>query len=190
MTALERGRVITKAATILLASGVMSVSGAPLAVAQHDTLQVHLRNDAHVADDTLDEARHADSALSRVVELLRRINIHPSNVCVTNNRPLESSPFVEGFIYHGDETIYLPTYSDTYRKAKHGDKESLIKLASVIAHEMVHVEQDKKRRKHDEMAAYDHQLRTLRHLNASRLTIIRVEKAKSQQATRKVQNPQ
>jgi hypothetical protein len=129
-------------------------------------------------------ANDSDSVLNKALELLRRINIHPVNVRVTNNRPLDSSPFVEGFIYQGDETIYLSTYSDTYLSAKRGDRESLIKLASVIAHEMVHVEQNKKHLKPDETPAYDQQLRILRQLNASRLTITRVEKAKSQQATR------
>jgi len=52
---------MAKPATILLAAGVISVSSAPLAVAQDLTLQVALRNDAHVADDTLDEARHVVS---------------------------------------------------------------------------------------------------------------------------------
>jgi hypothetical protein len=61
MTALERGEVMTKATTILLAAGVMSVSGVPLAVAQHPVLQVCLRNDVHVGDDTLDEARRVVS---------------------------------------------------------------------------------------------------------------------------------
>jgi hypothetical protein len=179
---------MAKAATILLAAWVILVSTAPLAVAQHGTLQVCVRNDAHVR--AVPSEAFVDTVLSKAVELLRRINIHPDRVRVTNNRPLESSPFVEGFIYHGDDTIYLPTYSDTYLRAQYGDKEALIKLASVIAHEMVHVEQYKKNRKLDEMAAYDRQLRTLRQLNASRLTLIRVEKAKSQQATRKARNPQ
>jgi len=54
---------MAKAATTLLLGWVISVSSAPLAVAQHLTLQVSLRNDAHVADDTLDEARRVVSGL-------------------------------------------------------------------------------------------------------------------------------
>ena len=54
---------MVKPATILLAAGVISVSSAPLAVAQHLTLQVSLRNDAPVADDTLDEARRVVSGV-------------------------------------------------------------------------------------------------------------------------------
>ena len=63
MTALKRGRLMAKAATILLAAGVISVSTAPLAVAQHGALQICVRNDAHVADDTLDEARRVVSEI-------------------------------------------------------------------------------------------------------------------------------
>ena len=48
---------MAKAATILLAAGLISVSTAPLAVAQHGTFQLSVRNDAHDDDDTLDEAR-------------------------------------------------------------------------------------------------------------------------------------
>ena len=49
---------MAKAATILLAAGVVIfVFSAPLAAAQHGTLRVCVRNDALVADDTLDEAR-------------------------------------------------------------------------------------------------------------------------------------
>ena len=60
---------MTTAATILLAAGVMSVSGAPPAVAQHGTLQVCLRNDVHVADDTLEEARRVVSDMYSQVGL-------------------------------------------------------------------------------------------------------------------------
>ena len=52
---------MAQAATILLAAGVISVSSAQLAVAQPGTLRVCVRNDAHVADDTLDEARRVVS---------------------------------------------------------------------------------------------------------------------------------
>ena len=47
---------MAKVSTILLAAGVISAFSVPLAVAQHGTLQVCVRNDAHVANDTLDEA--------------------------------------------------------------------------------------------------------------------------------------
>ena len=56
---------MAKAATILLATGVISASGVPLAVAQHRNVHVCLRNDAHVADDTLDEARRVVSDVYR-----------------------------------------------------------------------------------------------------------------------------
>ena len=49
------------AATILLAAGAISQFTAPLAVAQHGVLQICVRNDAHVAGDTLDEARRVVS---------------------------------------------------------------------------------------------------------------------------------
>ena len=55
--------MMAKVATILLAAGVISVSTAPLAAAQHGTLQICVRNDAHVADDTLDEARRVVSGI-------------------------------------------------------------------------------------------------------------------------------
>jgi hypothetical protein len=52
---------MAKAATILLAAGVILVSTAPLTAAQHGTLQICVRNDAKVADDTLEEARRVVS---------------------------------------------------------------------------------------------------------------------------------
>ena len=52
---------MAKAATIMLAAGVISQFTAPLAVAQNGTLQICLRNDARVAGDTLDEARRVVS---------------------------------------------------------------------------------------------------------------------------------
>jgi K(+)-stimulated pyrophosphate-energized sodium pump len=54
---------MAKAAIVLLAAGGIWVSTAPLAAAQHGTLQICLRNDAHVADDTLDEARRVASEI-------------------------------------------------------------------------------------------------------------------------------
>ena len=52
---------MAKAATILLAAAGISQFTAPLAVAQPGTLQICVRKDAHVADDTLDEARRVVS---------------------------------------------------------------------------------------------------------------------------------
>src|SRR5688572_24637843 len=54
---------MAKAATILLAAGVISVFTGSRAAAQHGTLQIFVRNDARVADDTLDEARRVVSAI-------------------------------------------------------------------------------------------------------------------------------
>lgn len=54
---------MAKAAPILLAAGVISISTAPLAAAQDGTLQICVRNDAHVADDTLNEARRVVSEI-------------------------------------------------------------------------------------------------------------------------------
>lgn len=48
-------------ATILLAAGLISVSAARLAGAQHTSLEICLRSDAHIADDTLEEARRVVS---------------------------------------------------------------------------------------------------------------------------------
>ena len=47
---------MAKAGAILLAGGVMVVAGVPLAAAQNRSLHACVRNDAHVADDTLEEA--------------------------------------------------------------------------------------------------------------------------------------
>ena len=50
-------------ATILLAAGVTLVAVVPLAVAQNLPLHACVRNDAHVADDTLEEARRVVSGI-------------------------------------------------------------------------------------------------------------------------------
>ena len=55
--------MMAKITTILAAAGVISVSTAPLAAAQQGTLQICVRNDAHVAGDTLDEARRVVSGI-------------------------------------------------------------------------------------------------------------------------------
>src|SRR5688572_16179290 len=52
---------MAKAATILLAAGVIWVADVRLAVAQNPTLHVCLRNDAHIADATLEDARRVVS---------------------------------------------------------------------------------------------------------------------------------
>jgi hypothetical protein len=48
---------MAKAATIVLAAGVIWVADVRLAVAQNHTLHVCLRNDAHIADAALEDAR-------------------------------------------------------------------------------------------------------------------------------------
>ena len=75
--------------------------------------------------------------------------------------PIGTSAQVEAFVRHADRTIYLVTSSQVFQEAMRarepcGDRLSVRKLASILAHEEWHIEHGP-----DERAAYEAQLTTL-----------------------------
>lgn len=67
----------------------------------------------------------------------------------------------EAFVVPGLPVIYVSTWSDTYKAAKAGDRDAILKLASIIAHERTHVEHGR-----SERDAYEAQLLMLRRCGA------------------------
>jgi len=68
----------------------------------------------------------------------------------------------EGFVLPNDsENIYLPAWSSSYQGASKGHRDALHRLASILVHELHHLEHGP-----DEGSAYKAQLDILRRLNA------------------------
>jgi hypothetical protein len=67
----------------------------------------------------------------------------------------------EGFVVAGDSVIYVAAWSDTYSDAKAGDRDAILKLASIIAHERTHIEHGL-----SERGAYEEQIKMLRRCGA------------------------
>ena len=76
--------------------------------------------------------------------------------------PPDASSQAEGFVRQGDPTIYVIASSPAFREADCRKRPSLMKLASVIAHEDWHI-----RHGSDERGAYEAQLLTLLRLGAT-----------------------
>ena len=80
---------------------------------------------------------------------------------LVERRPTEVSPQAEAYVRPGDDVIYLLTSTTALRKARAArppcsNREPLVKLASIFAHELWHV-----RHGPDERGAYEAQLTTL-----------------------------
>jgi hypothetical protein len=76
--------------------------------------------------------------------------------------PPDVSPEADAFVRHPLPTIHLVTSSAVFRDARCTNRRSLVRLASVIAHEEWHV----RRGPGDEKGAYEQQLLTLMRLGA------------------------
>jgi hypothetical protein len=75
--------------------------------------------------------------------------------------PAQVSANAEAFVWSGEAVIYVITSAPAFRNARCDSPHSLVKLASVLAHEEWHV-----RHGGDERGAYNAQLRTLLQLGA------------------------
>ena len=153
---------MAKAATILLAAGVISVSTAPLAAAQHRTLQICLRNDAHVADGTLDEARRVVSEIYSEAELTLSwcsddctvtIALRPRASADTARRAKDAMGYTPGGGEDRGQLAFVlinrvNETADGYSTAKS------IVLGAAIAHELGHLLISKKHTKTGIMKAY------------------------------------
>lgn len=94
-----------------------------------------------------------------------------TDIVMVDHRPTQVSQAAEAWHYEGDTHVYIATYTDTYKAAMRGDHAAIVKLASIIAHEQVHVMGG------DESAAYAKQLSTLRALQAPSNVIDGVQRA-------------
>ena len=88
-----------------------------------------------------------------------------------NAKPASVHDEAEGYHIAGDDKVYIPTWSDVYKKAGKGDPNAKIKLASIIAHEAEHA------RGGGEKQAYDKQIKVLRNLNAPNDLVVSVFRA-------------
>jgi len=90
-----------------------------------------------------------------------------------DKRPAGVSLGAEGWVWTGSTVINIPTYTDTYKKARRGDREALVKLASIIVHEGVHADGVPR-----EFTAYNAQLAALAQMDGSCSVIDGVRDAK------------
>jgi hypothetical protein len=126
----------------------------------------------------------ASSVVQSAVGLLPTAGIAERDlapIVEVDQRPADAHENVEAFHKIGDPHIYIYTGSATYKAAVSGNQQAIIKLASIIAHENVHVMQqtphsaDEIRKQED--AAYKTQINTLRRLNANPQTVQGVQQA-------------
>lgn len=86
----------------------------------------------------------------------------------------------EGWVDNNDPTkLYIASWSDVYRGAMKGDRESVVRLAGFIAHEQYHMVNGP-----HEAGAYDRQIEVLTKLGAPKSIIDNVRKAKEYVGTK------
>ena len=107
-----------------------------------------------------------------------------------------ASSNVEGYVIAGIPVIHIVTSTPAFREADCYDRTTLVKLASIIAHEEWHV-----RHGRDERSAYEAQLMTLMMLGAGPDTgvyhnvrramrhVLKAEKESRREAARQQQEP-
>src|SRR4030095_4568037 len=104
----------------------------------------------------------AAGVLVCALELLGGSAVTTARITLLASRPADVSVVADAFVRSGDPTIYILTSSAAFRQADCLNRASLLKLASVIAHEDWH-----QRYGNDERGAYDAQLRTLLRLGVA-----------------------
>jgi hypothetical protein len=103
----------------------------------------------------------AATVLVCTLELLGRGAGSFPSIVLLDARPADVSSRAEAFIRHGDPTIYVMTTGPAFARARRalfkcGDREALVKLASILVHEESHL-----RKGTTESEAYIAQLTTL-----------------------------
>jgi hypothetical protein len=104
----------------------------------------------------------AASVLVCVIELLGRSQRSMPPIELVAFPPSDVSANAEAFVREGSASISLVTSTQAFRQADCGDRRSMFKLASILAHEEYHV-----RHGTDERRAYQVQLTTLLRLGAA-----------------------
>ncbi len=121
----------------------------------------------------------ATTVLVCSLELLGRSAGSFPPIVLLDTRPTDVSSRAEAFIRHGDPAIYVMTTSPTFVRARQalyrcGDREALVKLASILVHEESHLRQDT-----TESQAYLAQLTTLIALDARPGSLLYTEVSRS-----------
>jgi hypothetical protein len=84
----------------------------------------------------------ADDPLARALSLFSAQELATMpRIVVARTKPERAAADAEGYVVPGYPVIYIAAWSDTYRAAVAGDSRAFVKLAGIIAHERVHVEQ-------------------------------------------------
>jgi hypothetical protein len=102
------------------------------------------------------------AVLACVFELLGGPAANRPQIALLAHPPADVSVLADGFVRTGNSTIYLITSATAFRQADCNNRLSLLKLASVIAHEDWHL-----RNGTDERGAYEAQLATLLRLGVA-----------------------
>lgn len=118
----------------------------------------------------------ADNAtVARAIALLPA-DLRPSMSQIRIVKPT-GTPFkgrqTMAYLAPGDNAhVWVPNWTDTFKKAQRGDKEGLIELAGVLAHETYHLRYGR-----EEPPAYEAQIRVLKALGASQKHIKLIQKS-------------
>jgi hypothetical protein len=109
------------------------------------------------------QASAADDPISRALSLFASDEIAAMpRVVLAATRPEHVAADAEGYTVPGYPVIYIAEWSETYRRAMIGDRDAMIKLAGIIAHERAHVAEGP-----DERTAYMSEILMLRRCGAS-----------------------
>ncbi len=119
--------------------------------------------DESLAAFLLVAAMSLSGLMTDAMTLLRQTNPDLANVEVVELQklPPQVHSNTEGFHFEDDDHVYINTHSDVYQAAQRGNRDAIIKLASIIAHEAWHVQNGA-----DERGAYTAQIHTLQRLHA------------------------
>lgn len=98
-------------------------------------------------------------------------------------KPERTTTGTEGYAVPGYPVVYIAAWSDTYKAAEAGDRNAIIKLAGIIAHECAHID-----RGSAEGPAYDAEILMLRRCGAPAAMIDGVRQARND-AERRHQKP-
>lgn len=104
----------------------------------------------------------AAAVLVCAIEILGRSPASMPQIELVATRPADVSANADAFVRDTADVIYVVTASDAFANARCGSQRSMMKLASIIAHEEWHI-----RNGNDERRAYEHQLMTLLRLGAT-----------------------
>lgn len=104
----------------------------------------------------------AAAVLVCAIEMLGRSQATMPQIELVSTRPVDVSANADAFVRDHERIIYIVTASDAFAHARCGSQRSMLKLASIIAHEEWHITNGP-----DERRAYEHQLATLMRLGAA-----------------------